>query len=124
MKKILTQSLAVLALGAAMTAPSLASAQNWHRADQKETWKNVAIGSGIVGLIGVLSHNDTLAGIGAAGLVYSAYRYDTDGNCYGSVWVEREHRYDWVRVPDRDHRDQDHNRDHDRRNDGHGRRGW
>ena len=109
MKKILTHGIAILALGSALMVPSVASAQNWHRQDQKDTWKNLAIGSGVVGLIGALSHNDTLAVIGAAGLIYSAYRYDTDGRCYGRSWNQRERRYDWVRVPDRD-------RDHRARN--------
>ena len=127
MKKILTQSLAVLALGGAMMVPNLASAQSWHRQDQKDQWKNIAIGAGVVGLIGALSHNDTLTGIGAAGVLYSAYRYDTDGDCYGQVWDVREHRYNWVRVPDRDRgrdRDQGRGRDQGRdRDQGHGRRG-
>ncbi|HTQ08895.1 MAG TPA: hypothetical protein VMI31_02370 [Fimbriimonadaceae bacterium] len=104
MKKILTQSIAVIALGAALMAPTVASAQSWHRQTERDNWKNLAIGAGVVGLIGALSHNDTLAGIGAAGAFYSAYRYDADGRCYG-----RDRRDDWVRIPDRDrNRDRDH----------------
>jgi hypothetical protein len=112
MKKTLTNSIAVLAIGAAMMAPTLSSAQNWHRQSQKDTWKNLAIGSGAVGLLGILTHNDTLTAIGAAGALYSAYRYDADGRCYGERTV-RGHS-EWVRVADRDRRDQDRNWNRDR----------
>ena len=131
MKKSLTQSLAVLALCTAMSVASLARAQSWHRQDQKEQWKDLAIGSGVVGLLGILTHNDTLTGLGAAGAIYSAYRYDSDGQCFGERF-ERG-RAVWVRVPDRDrdrdrhdwdrdrNRERDWNRNQDRNRDD---RGW
>src|SRR5579862_5731298 len=99
MKKILTQSLAVLAICTAIAAPSIASAQSWHRQDMRDQWKDVAIGAGVVGLLGAVTHNDTLLGIGAAGVLYSAYRYDADGFCFGERF-DHGHAV-WVRVPDR-----------------------
>ncbi len=111
MKKVLTHSLAVLAMGVAVMAPSLAGAQNWHRQEQKDQWKDLAIGSAALGLIGALSHNDTLTGLGAAGALYSAYRYEADGSCYGRVYDRNDRRFEWVRVPDRD-RDHSDNGNH------------
>ncbi|HWA82513.1 MAG TPA: hypothetical protein VG820_03705 [Fimbriimonadaceae bacterium] len=129
MKQTLTRSLAALAIGAVLMVPSLAGAQNWHRSNQKNQWKDLAIGAGAIGLIGALSHNDTMTAVGAAGALYSLYRYDSDGNCYRRDWDGAHHRYTWVRDTARDrgrdrdrdrdgdrdrNRDKDRNRDHDR----------
>lgn len=44
----------------------------------KNTWRNLAIGSGAVGVYGLATHNSTLGLLGAAGAGYSAYRYEQD----------------------------------------------
>lgn len=121
MKNTLTRSLTALAIGAVMLVPSFAGAQNWHRSSQKNQWKDIAIGAGALGVLGALSHNDTLTAIGAAGVLYSAYRYDADGRSYRHEWNSHERRYDWVRDPDHDrdrdrgnsYRDRDRDRDRD-----------
>ena len=95
MKKIMTRSLAVLALGTVIMTPSLANAQSWHRQAQKQQWQNIAIGAGVVGLIGALTHNDGLTAAGVAGAVYSTYRYDTDGNRWQDR--DRDHPTVWNR---------------------------
>lgn len=110
MKNTLTRSLASLAIGAVLLVPSIAGAQNWHRSSQKNQWKDIAIGAGALGVLGALSHNDTLTAIGAAAALYSAYRYDADGRSYRHEWNSHQHRYDWVRDPDHD-RDRDGDRD-------------
>jgi hypothetical protein len=98
MKKIITNTLAVLTLGTAMVAPSMASAQSWrggsyqHRQDQKNQWKNLAIGAGAVGLLGILTHNNTLTLGGLAGAAYSGYRYDQKNRNSSSRY--RNERYD------------------------------
>ncbi|HVT13697.1 MAG TPA: hypothetical protein VHE55_15640 [Fimbriimonadaceae bacterium] len=119
MKQTLTRSLAALAIGAVLMVPSLAGAQNWHRSNQKDQWKDLAIGAGAIGLIGALSHNDTLTTVGAAGALYSLYRYDSDGRCYRRDWDDNHHRYVWTRDSNRDRddswdRDRSRNRDNDR----------
>ena len=143
LKSMLRASLAVVAVGSFGFAPSLAQADPYgHRQNQKDQWKDLAIGSGILGTIGLLSHNDTLTTIGAAGVVYSAYRYEEEEDSHGWFHMERGHRIydrdyrparnrdwdrdrdfdrdrgqsrDWNRGGDRDRsRDQDWNRGHDR----------
>jgi len=59
-------------------ATSFAQSAYKHRQDTKNTWRNVAIGSGAVGLYGLLSHQNNLALLGAAGAGYGAYRYEHD----------------------------------------------
>jgi hypothetical protein len=49
-----------------------------HRQNTKNTWRNVAIGSGALGVYGLLSHNSTAAILGGAGALYSLNRYEHD----------------------------------------------
>ncbi len=70
-----------LALGAIMVgamAPGSAMAQTSHRQETKNTWRNAAIGAGILGLYGLNKGDSTLALVGAAGALYSANRYEQD----------------------------------------------
>ena len=67
----------------AMIAPTTTLAQTRneqlkHRQQKKNEWKNLAIGSGALAIIGLLSKNGTLTFAGTAGALYSAYRYEQD----------------------------------------------
>ena len=68
------------ALSGFAIAPISAQAQSSykHRQETKNTWRNVAIGSGALGLLGLLKHDNTLMFAGAAGALYSANRYEQD----------------------------------------------
>jgi len=67
-------------------APSFAPAQNLsdlqkildNRQNKKNEWRNIAIGSGAVGLLGLLQHDNRLVFAGAAGALYSSWRYEQD----------------------------------------------
>lgn len=48
------------------------------RQQTKNEWRNIAIGSGAVAILGLLSKDSTLTFVGAAGALYSAYRYEQD----------------------------------------------
>lgn len=76
--KILTSAVAVVAVAAFTAAPLTASAQSSHRQQTKNTWRNLAIGSGVVGLLGLLKGDSFLTFAGAAGALYSANRYEQD----------------------------------------------
>jgi H+/Cl- antiporter ClcA len=77
---------AALALGTTvgLTAiPSTASAQSLsdllkHKQKQKNDWRNLAIGGGALGVLGLFTHNSTLTYLGLGGGLYSAYRYEQD----------------------------------------------
>lgn len=78
LKQLAAQSVAFLAVMSFAAAPISASAQSKHRQDTKNTWRNLAIGSGVVGLLGLVKHDNTLTFLGAAGALYSANRYEQD----------------------------------------------
>lgn len=71
-------------IAASVIATSTAHAQSWrwhaasHRQETKNTWRNLAIGSGVLGVIGLLNNDGTLALLGSAGAGYSAWRYEQD----------------------------------------------
>lgn len=72
-----------LAFGIPMAfAPATASSQVWReierRQETKNEWRNIAIGSGAVALLGLISKDPTLTFVGSAGALYSAYRYEQD----------------------------------------------
>lgn len=81
---ILTKSVLALVVGAtAIGAPITANAQNINdllkrRQDKKNEWRNIAIGAGALGIIGLLKKDQTLFFAGTAGALYSAYRYEQD----------------------------------------------
>ena len=49
-----------------------------HRQETKNEWRNIAVGAGAVGVLGLLQHDKTLAFIGGAGALYSLNRYEQD----------------------------------------------
>jgi hypothetical protein len=61
--------------------PSSAHAQSslYNRRQQtKNEWRNLAIGSGVLALLGLVRKDSTLTFAGTAGALYSAYRYEQD----------------------------------------------
>jgi len=81
---------ATLALMATMVAAPVSSFAQYrggyryqqHRANERSTWNNLAVGAAAVGVLGLATHNDTLGVLGLAGAAYSAYRASQDGaNC-------------------------------------------
>jgi len=83
---------AVLA-GASLPAIPAAAQSSHHRQQTKNTWRNVAIGSGAVGLYGLLKGNSTLALLGGAGTLYSLNRYEHDRKSQSHMDHERAALY-------------------------------
>lgn len=74
-----TSLLAAIAMGGAVLTATPALAQDSsHRQKTKNEWRNLAIGSGAVSLLGLVKHDNTLTFAGAAGALYSANRYEQD----------------------------------------------
>ena len=78
-RKILTNLLAFAALGG-LAIPAVAGYQNTaaRRQHTQNEWQNIAIGSGAVALLGLLSKDNRLVFAGGAGALYSIYRYQED----------------------------------------------
>ena len=82
-KSIFAGLAAVVVVGGSLMIPTSASAQNlddlFHRRQKtKNEWRNIAIGSGALGVFGLLNHDPTLSFVGAAGALYSLDRYEKD----------------------------------------------
>ncbi len=71
------------------------------RQDSKNTWRNLGILGGVVGIAGLLSGDDQLAAIGLGGGLYSAYRYEEDRKSENR-WDRN--RYELYRHPSFDYR--------------------
>ena len=76
------------------------AAGNRHANRQRNEWTGLAVGSAVLGIIGLANHNDGLALAGAVGTGYSLYR---EGNVRS--YRDRDDRYDWDR--DRAYRNRD-----------------
>jgi hypothetical protein len=75
--------LVAAAMGLTFAAPATAHSQSIndlikHRQKTKNDWRNLAYAGAGVGLWGLLKHDSTLTFVGAAGALYSAYRYEQD----------------------------------------------
>lgn len=114
MKRTLLK-LSLAGLAATMTLmPAISMAQGKydrdHRQSQQNQWQNIGVGSAALGIIGLLTHDDTLAIAGAAGAIYSDTRYEQDRNSQRGRW-DRDRNWN---SRDRDQRDWD-QQDRDRR---------
>jgi hypothetical protein len=79
LKLVTRNAVALLAVGSFAMAPMTVSAQSTkHRQETKNTWRNLAIAGGILGLLGLVKHDSTLTFAGTAGALYSAWRYEED----------------------------------------------
>ena len=69
------------------------------RQQTKNQWRNIAIGAGAVGLLGLLNGDKTLTFGGAAGALYSLHRYEQDRKSQNSLdrtrsrYFDRDHFY-------------------------------
>lgn len=96
-KKTIAAAAAAAVMVSAVLGP--ASAQDWreresrHRQQTKNTWRNLSIGAGAVGLYGLLKHDNTLAIAGAAGTLYSLNRYEHDRKSQSKTDHERARYY-------------------------------
>jgi hypothetical protein len=69
-----------------VAAPALSNAQSLgdldrainRRQQKKNEWRNIAIASGGLAILGLISKDSTLTFAGTAGALYSAYRYEQD----------------------------------------------
>jgi hypothetical protein len=93
---------ALIALFAAtVLLPGVAFASGASRQKNKNLWRNLAIGSGVVAGYGLLHHNGTATTLGLAGAGYSLYRYEQDRKSQSAharqraAWYHRRwpHRY-------------------------------
>lgn len=86
MKKMFVSILATGLISFATFAPVIAPAQSLQdieaqikrRQKHKNDWRNIAIGSGVLSLLGLLNNDKTLTFVGAAGALYSLHRYEQD----------------------------------------------
>ena len=67
----------------AMTAPAIAvnfdqKSSSSRRSQKQDEWKKIGIASAAASLLGLLTKNGTVTTLGAAGALYSAYRYEED----------------------------------------------
>lgn len=78
---------ATIVFGALAPSVSMASPQNTaeRRQQTKNEWRNIAIGSGVLAVIGLLSKDKTLTFAGSAGALYSLYRYEQDRKSQSSL---------------------------------------
>lgn len=79
----LTKAVALLgvftvAVGPMATVSMAQSQASKQRQKHKNDWRNLSIGSGVVALLGLLKGDSTITFLGAAGSLYSAYRYEQD----------------------------------------------
>ena len=69
-----------------IAAPMIANAHmggdGQRRSQSSNQWKDRAVAGGVVGAIGLLTHNKTLAIAGIAGALYSSSRADSDSRSH------------------------------------------
>ena len=80
MNKFFVKISSLAFIASALLVPFTTSAQTQtQRRDQTQNeWRNIALASGAIALLGVLKKDDKLTFAGAAGALYSLYRYDED----------------------------------------------
>jgi len=87
--------LAIIAVFASVAlAPATGFASQASRQKNKNLWRNLAIGSGVVAGYGLLHHDTTTTVIGAAGAGYSAYRYEQDRKSQSAAARARARYYE------------------------------
>lgn len=89
----LTGKLAAVAYALCVLAPGAVLADSQQN---KNLWRNLAIGSGVVAAHGLVTHNGTETVLGAAGAAYSANRYEQERRHQAAV--RRWRRYHHHRI--------------------------
>jgi len=85
----IAKGIALVTVAATLLAPVAANASQ----SSKNTWRNLAIGGAALAGYGLLTHKDTLTGVGAAVGGYSAYRYEQDRHHQSQESSWRHHYY-------------------------------
>ncbi len=89
---------AVLLAGGIASQPALAQSKkdlkdaSHHRQNTKNGWRNTAIGSGAVGLYGLIKGDKAAAAVGLGGAAYSASRYEHDRRSQAGIDAARRNR--------------------------------
>jgi hypothetical protein len=65
------------------------------RQDSKNEWRNIAMGAGAIGLLGLLNKDNTLTFAGALGALYSLNRYEQDRRSQNSYDRARSRFFDY-----------------------------
>lgn len=79
---------------AVIPAIPAAAQSSEHRQKTKNTWRNAAIGGGALTALGLLTHNNTLTGVGAVGGLYSLSRYEHDRKSQSHIDHQRAAFYE------------------------------
>lgn len=87
----------------ALALPMAASADRWYdrherRHEFRNQWRDLSVAGGVLGLVGVATHNPAVAALGLGGALYGGVRYEGETPRY-----RRYDRYRDVRYRD-DHR--------------------
>ncbi len=83
-----TTSIGFAALPANASAQSINDLIN-NRQGKKNQWRNLAIGGGALGVLGLLTKNSTLGYLGLGGGLYAAYRYEQDRKSQSKLSQQR-----------------------------------
>lgn len=103
MKTVTRLNLLAITAGVAMTALAPLAANADSTQNNKNLWRNLAIGSGVVAAHGLVKHNGTETLIGAAGAAYSANRYEQDRHHQSQAAAARRARARYHRLHHRYH---------------------
>ncbi len=95
-KKQLTAGIALALMSTMLSTTVLADSTQ----SNKNAWRNLAIGSGVVAGYGLIHHNGTATVLGAAGAAYSLSRYEQDRKSQSKARRLRAER--WYREHHRD----------------------
>jgi len=89
-----TALLGAAAFGLTMVAQSAAMADSASQQKNKNLWRNLAIGAGVIAGHGLITHNGTETLLGLGGAAYSANRYEQDRKhqSQANSWRQRYHR--------------------------------
>jgi hypothetical protein len=87
-----------LAVVLAAFAPATAQAQYKHRQEKKNEWRNLAYAGAALGILGLVTKNNTLMWAGVGGGLYSAYRYEQDRKSQSKMDRQRAYFYGQSRV--------------------------
>src|SRR5688572_4284469 len=71
-------SISMVAPLAVISTDAYAQSEYDRRQQKKNEWRNIAIGSGALAILGLINKDSTLTFVGAAGALYSAHRYEQD----------------------------------------------
>ncbi len=94
----------VLLFPIAANAQSKADKASHHRQNTKNQWRNIGIGSGALGLYGLLKHDNALTIAGLGGSAYSFSRYEHDRRSQSKIDRARAAKYSSSHIYQNGHR--------------------